>query len=194
MTNSCMMFNTPQQKRPKVAVAFATGLIILGVLFKIQHMPYSDILLAAGFIVMVAAIIYRIAIKKDKKPKDFVGLVLELSGTLFGLFTIMHLPYAEIFLYLMPIALIVWVLMGGSIFYQWEDDEVESSNEPVKSVNEKSGRLSYVAVAVFIAACFIIIAGILLNHRNWPFADHLMFAGFAIAVLCLIKVNYSKNA
>ncbi len=143
------------------------AIILVGVLFKLQHYPGAGIILTVGLLGFPATYSFRFAWKGKKRLKDFVKLILVVSLTFGSYFKLMHYPFADYLLTVREFALLAWLILEGiDYFYfnHWEYPGLKISGFPI------------------LAASFI-VAGLLFKIQQDQYASMLLIAGFSGAAI-----------
>ena len=165
----------PVRIAPDTLRAISLGLLIVAVLFRIQHWPWTDAVLVIAWLVAVAAVVVRVAsrvpLTGEVAVRDlfFIGLVSVLAMTM------LHLPGRGV----------AWaILVLGAAGTAWYS---RYRFLPIKGVAPLSGWL-------FITATGLILAGALFRIQHWPFASAMLIAGLAVAGCWLVvTMRYDKG-
>jgi hypothetical protein len=161
----------PEQVPPKrftLPLRIALGVVLAGLVFKLQHWPAAGVLLITGTAGIVLLYPFRYAAKQPRRFLDHVKLGLAITWPLGMLLRFQHWPYAE------PVSLaasvfgLVWITQAGVAEF-WRDEE-----------RRTPGRTS---IALFSLGLLLVIAGTLFRIQHWPFATLLLVAGLACCAL-----------
>lgn len=138
------------------------AIILIGILFKLQHYQGAGIILTIGLMGFPALYTFRFAWKSSKRFKDFIKLVLVISLALGSYFKLMHYPYADYLLTVREVSLLIWlVLEGVDYFYfnKWDYPGLKVSGFPLLSAS-------------------VIVAGLIFKLQHAQLASILLIIGF----------------
>lgn len=156
----------------RISIAF----LIVGMLFKIQHWPYANLIIVSAFIAIALLYSFRFGNKEKKILLDYIKLSLVVFWSVNGIFTILHLPYKVIFQLIASISFILWLLLEGISYFK-------QSQETVKTDLSK-----IISNGIFVVASMLTIAGIMFKIMHWPGAAYLLISGLLLGAICLLKV------
>lgn len=151
-------------KRFTGALRIAIGVILAGVLFKVQHWPGASAFVMAGVLGVVLLYPLRYAAKRPWVFMDHIKLGLALTWPVSWLMHVLHWPYAQ------PLGLVasafglVWITQEGVATF-WSDKERRTPGWP--------------SITLFTAGLVLVIAGTLFRIQHWPYATALLIAGLA---------------
>jgi len=140
-------------------------ILVVGMLFKIQHWPYANLILVIAFSTLALSYPFRFIKKQEKKFLDYTKLILVVFWSISGIFIILHLPYKIIFQLITSAAFLIWFFMEGMQYF--------SGSETGKNQKQAISRF------VWGLSALITIAGI---------AFKIM-----LAVCCYTFNNWSRN-
>ncbi len=163
----------PLRIAPDTLRAISLGLLILAVLFRIQHWPWTEAMLVIAWLVAVAAVVARVAargpltVELAVRDLFFFGLVSVLAMTM------LHLPGRGV----------AWTILAiGAVGTAWYN---RYRFLPFKGASPLSGWL-------FLAASALILVGALFRIQHWPYASAMLIAGLVLAG-CWYVVTMRKD-
>jgi len=165
-----------QKKILKTPLRVAIALLIIGVMFKIQHWPLANWIIDLGFTSI--AILYPIRFwrKPDKKLIDYCKLIFVFSWAVHGVMTIHHLPYKQLFQIVTIVAFIGWLAFEG-LGYQSKDEGSVKKND-----------LSSIVSSVLIGfATISTLIGVMFKILHWPGAGVILISGLSLGTLWILK-------
>ncbi len=152
----------PLRIAPDTLRAISLGLLIVAVLFRIQHWPWADAVLVIAWLVAVASVVARIAapvpltVEVAVRDLFFFGLVSVLAMTM------LHLPGR----------VVAWSILAiGAVGTAWCN---RHRYLPIKGASPLSGWL-------FVSAAGLILAGALFRIQHWPFSSAMLIVGLVLA-------------
>ncbi len=157
--------NDPEISVPKRLTAplrVAIAVLVLGIVFKLQHWPMAMVPVIVGAMAIVLLYPFRYAAKPQKAFLDHVKLGLAITWPSSMVLQLMHWPYADVLGLLASAFGLVWITQAGVAEF-WND---EARRTP--------GRTS---IALFTLGLALVIAGTLFRIQHWPFATLLLIAG-----------------
>lgn len=92
------------------------GLIFIGALLKILHIPYSDLLISGSFFVLGAIYIPRFLAKPKLQFLDYLKFIIVESWAFGGILGILNLPYYEPFPYIFWLSLVLWIVLDKGAY------------------------------------------------------------------------------
>jgi len=146
---------------PETLRAISLGLLIVAVLFRIQHWPWTDAILVSAWLVAVAAVAARITarvpltVEVAVRDLFFIGLVSVLAMTM------LHLPGRGV----------AWAILAiGAVGTAWYN---RYRFLPIKGASPLSGWL-------FLTAAVLTLSGALFQIQHWPYASAMLIAGLVV--------------
>ena len=82
-----------ENKILKSPLILSVGILFIGILFKVHHYPYANLIVVFGFSSIAILYLLRFLYKKPKKLIDFLKLLLVLFWTINGILSLLHFPY-----------------------------------------------------------------------------------------------------
>ncbi len=159
---------------PDTLRSISLGLLIVAVLFRIQHWPWTEAVLVIAWLVAVSAVVARIVapvpLTGEVAVRDlfFIGLVSVLAMTM------LHLPGRGV----------AWAILGlGAIGTLWYD---RSRYLPLKGSSSRSSWF-------FIAAAALILVGVLFRIQHWPYSTELLISGLVFSAVWFFASMRSKG-
>ncbi len=161
----------PEQFPPKrftLPLRIALGVVLAGLVFRVQHWPGAGALLVTGVAGIVLIYPIRYAAKHPKLFLDHVKLSLAVTWPLGTLLQAQHWPCAE------PVSLaasvfgLVWITQAGVAEF-WSDPERRTPGA--------------VSITLFSLGLLLVISGTLFRIQHWPFATVLLVVGLACCAL-----------
>jgi hypothetical protein len=149
-------------KRFTAPLRVAMGIMVVGVLFKLQHWPGAAMVMLGGALGIVLLYPLRYAAKRPKVFLDHIKLGLALTWPTSWFMQVQHWPYAQ------PLGLaaaafgLVWISQAGVAEF-WTDKE-----------QRPPGRSS---VVLFTLGLVLVTAGTVFRMQHWPYATVLLLAG-----------------
>ncbi len=129
------------EKRFNLPLWFSMGLLLVGLLFKIQHWTYANLMVSLSFLSI--AIFYSLRFYfKVTTPLDYIKLGLILSWCMSGTLGINHFPYKEVFQTITTIFFLVWYFMEGPAYFKAGIRAPKSTISHIKSGLFRLGSLS----------------------------------------------------
>ena len=154
----------------RLSIAF----LLLGLLSHILHFDYSELMVTAAFSAIIILYPNRFHKKANKKTLDWIKLILVVSWSFNGIWTILHLPYKLPFQILAAISGIIWLVMEG-LFY-FGSSETTEGNRTKKTISN----------ILFALAAVLITIGVLLKILHWPNSTIILISGVLFAVAWLV--------
>ncbi len=147
-------------------------ILAVGMLFKIQHWPYANLIVVSAFSTLALSYPFRFIKKQEKKFIDYTKLILVVFWSISGIFAILHLPYKIIFQLITSAAFLIWFFMEGTQYFS-----VSGTEKNQKQV-----------ISSFVWGLFalITIAGIVFKIMHWPYALILLIIGVGIGGIWLL--------
>jgi GldL N-terminal domain len=154
----------------KTPLRISIAIIFIGVMFKIMHWPYRDWIMTTGFSLVAILYPFRFFKKEQKKILDYAKLFFVVSWAIYGIFSILHLPYKMGFEIARSVSFIFWIVMEG-VNYLTKRERKEYRVLHI---------VSYVLVSISAALIFI---GALFKIMHWPGAGPMLVVGLSLAVV-----------
>lgn len=171
--------NTPLLSR--ILIRFGIAFLILGILFKIMHWPYSDVLLIVGFPCIGLGYVIHFFLKTEKSALDFIKLGLVETWALHGIFGYMDWPGYVFLRYSALVFFVAWLIMGGPRSY------FEGQNL------DKDSFLYKWSIPVLVLLILCIGIGALYKIMHWPGADLLTNIGMFGAAAWILLLTFQKS-
>ena len=160
-------------KTMSIPLKLCLALLIIGIVFKVLHLPGSLLLIIASSGLILILYMIRFANKENKVFSDFLKVFLITSIIINGIFTFLHLPYKSIFQVISFLTVITWII--------WELIQYCISDKSQNQSNEKKSKVIYLITTT------LIITGTFFKIMHWPFASVLLLSGLFICVVIFIK-------
>ncbi|WP_394749170.1 hypothetical protein [Spongiimicrobium salis] len=112
----------------KIPIRIGIGVLLLGILFKIQQItPFANHIIVSALAAI--AVLYTIRFwKKEKKQfLDYIKLILIDVWCLNVIFSVLHLPYDTILESITFISFLVWAVLEGTAYFAKENEETDIS-------------------------------------------------------------------
>ena len=161
------------KKTLSIPIRISVSILLIGLLFHILHWPYSIYIISVSFCAISILYVFRFINKATKTSLDIVKLVLVISWSLHGIWTILHLAYITPIRLLAIISGIIWLIAEG--FQYFRTDEPQDFGIKTKISN-----------LIFILASILIILGVTFKIIHFPHATTLLIGGVACAIIWLI--------
>jgi len=166
-----------KDKKLRKPLRLLISLLIIGMLFKIIHWPYSSILIISAFSGIAVLYPIRFKNKTNKALLDYIKLVLVISWVLNSLFTLYHLPYGLLFKIITPIAFISWFAMEGLYYFS------ANGLKPIP--------LKY--YGIYVITGLLLLLGLAFKIMHWPYSTLLLILGFSLSVISIIITPFNKQ-
>lgn len=149
----------------KLTLLALVTLFLIGLLFKIEHWPFANLIIISSFCGLILFYPLRFAAKSQKKFIDYVKLVFILFWSVSGIFTILHLPYAIIFHSISSASFIIWFFMEGFSYFTGDENSKNSS-------------------AVILQIAFVtVVIGVIFKIQHWPYDTILLCIGLGLLII-----------
>jgi hypothetical protein len=161
---------------PNVLRAIGLMLLIAGLFFKIQHWPWQELVLITAWAVILAGIVWRIALRRPI-PRAVMARDLFTFGMVsLVVLRMLHLPG-------------VWVALAvalvGGLAVLWFD---RSRFWPTAGDRGSQPWLFYPALAM-------VLVGVLFRIQHWPYSTELLVGGLVmVAVWFLWSMRSERDA
>jgi len=165
--------------QPKILrgpLRISISVLIIGMLFKIQHWPYANVIIVSAFSSIAILYSFRFGAKKEKKLIDYVKLILVVFWCISGSLKTLHFPFQLFFQMIASIAFLSWITMEGINYF---NNETPSEN--------KKNYSSAINIGLFTLAAVFIAIGALFKIMHWPFAGPLLIAGVVLGSVWILK-------
>ncbi len=162
MTIRMFATGTPGPKRFTIPLRVALAVVVVGLVFKIQHWPMAMALVVTGASAIVLLYPFRYAAKSEKTFLDHVKLGLAILWPASVVFQQIHWPYAKVIGLLASAFGLVWITQAGVAEF-WTDEQRSSP--------------SRWSVALFALGLVLVSVGTLFRIQHWPFSTVLLIAG-----------------
>lgn len=139
-------------------------LVILGALFKLEHWPGSGVLFLVAWAVTLAAILWRLVVRRRIIPKEAARDLFTLGFVSIVVMRALHLPDRGITLAVTVIGAL------GVLWY--ERDRIL----PGKGGKGNKPWLFYLAMA-------LVLADTVFRIEHWPYGTALLIGGLAMAAI-----------
>lgn len=143
-------------------IRLSFAIIIIGILFKIMHWPYSQALLTLGVGIIVILYPVRFYFKKEKKLIDYIKLLLLIIFPLVWYLRLFHLPFPYFFSPISAILFISWIVLELYQIYKGENTKNSFSVFPFD-------------IQTLIIG--IILLGAFFNLWHYPQANYVLIVG-----------------
>ncbi len=154
----------PVPKRLTVPLRMAIAVLVLGMVFKVQHWPLAMVLVITGAAAIVLLYPFRYAAKPEKGFLDHVKLGLAITWPSSMVMQLMHWPYADVLGLLASAFGLVWITQAGIAEF-WTDEQRRTPSAG--------------SVALFTTGLVLVVVGTVFRIQHWPFATLLLIAGLA---------------
>ncbi len=159
----------------KLPLRISLAVLLSGILAKMLEWPYANEIILYSFSTIGVLYVIRFFNKREKQFVDYTKLVLVSFWSIYGIFTILKLPYTLFFLIIMAITFVLWFVLEGTAYFLDEDRRAKNS----------------VAQILWNFALVIgtlgVISGCLLRILNWDYAVHLLSLGITIIAAYILK-------
>ncbi|PCJ94912.1 MAG: hypothetical protein COA50_11055 [Flavobacteriaceae bacterium] len=165
-----------QKKHLTIPIRITLLAILIGVLIKILNWSplLADSIIFFGFTTISILYAIRFSKKETKGSIAYIKMVLVLFWSLNGIFTILHLPYGEVFQVVSLIAFLFWAAMEGTSYFVNKESQKNSSGYLLWN-------------SIMIIGAFSIVMGALFNFLNWDYAIHLFVLGVSAVTLYILR-------
>lgn len=165
-----------QKKHLTIPIRITLLFILIGVLFKVLHWYplVADSIIFISFTVISILYAIRFSKKQTKGSIAYIKMVLVLFWSLNGIFTILHLPYGEVFQVVSLIAFLFWAAMEGTSYF-------------INKEAQKNNSYYLLWNSIMIIGAFSIVMGALFNFLNWNYAAHLLVLGISSVTLYILR-------
>lgn len=171
----------PEDKVLTLPLLLAIAGIFVGALFMLMHWPYGRAIVIASCLAIVLMYPIRFARKRAKAPVDYLKLIFVLSGSIRGVFIMLHWPYKWVWTSLSALSFLGLAYLMGPAFFGIRE---------TSSSGHKSNRLAY---TVFVLSLILIMSGLLFRIMHWPMATEQLFAGLAMGGLWYILSSFGNG-
>lgn len=162
-------------KTLKTPLRISLACLVVGMFTRIINWPYSGGIILVSFLAIGILYAIRFAKKKEKKPVDYIKMILVLFWTTNGLLRIMDFPYTILFQIGTAISFIVWFAMEGTAYFM--DNDKKSTNTLIEI-----GWNFAMVIGVLV-----IIAGGLMHLLKWDYSIPTLTTGLTIVTAYILK-------
>jgi hypothetical protein len=113
--------------------------------------------------------------KENRDVIDSVKLIVVISWSISGMFTLAHLEYKLPTYIISTLAAMVWLVMEGVNY-------IKLSKE-----NKEYTVSTLVSNTLFISGSILISIGSFFKILHWPYATYFLISGFLLAVIWVFK-------
>ena len=145
-------------------IKLSFSILIVGVLFKIMHWPFTQVIMTIGFGMIVLLYPIRFYLKQPKRVIDYVKLVLAICLPINTYLNLFHLQSH----FLLPI-------LSFSSFILWLILELYDSYKNIESKDFKIFPFGILSVIVLF-----ILVGAFFKLSHYPYANYILIFGFAL--------------
>lgn len=167
------MSNTDKTLKTPLRVTLAC--LIVGMLMRILHWPYAGGIILVSFFTIAILYSIRFSKKTEKKPVDYIKMVLVLFWTTNGALRILDFPYTMLFQIGTAISFIVWFAMEGTAYFM--DHDRKATN----SIIEVAWNFA------MVIGVLTIICGGLMHLLKWEYSIPTLTAGLTIVTAYILK-------
>lgn len=172
--------NKHQNKILRVPLRITISILIFGILFKIMHWPYANIIIVSAFSLIAVFYLIRFLYKEGKTSLDVIKLTLILSWSFNGITVILHLPNYTAIKLITPVCFLVWIFMEGLTYF---------NNEPQEQVSKRQ----FLMNGLYSVAITLTSIGILFKVMHWPTAGPLLVSGISLAAISFFIEMFIQN-
>lgn len=167
-----------RSKTLTLPIRITLALLIIGILFKIQNLPFSrQIILISGTIISILYTI-RFFLKKNKVVLDYVKLPLVIIWVSIYLVKMIHILNIHYLFNIILFALFgYWFINEGTSYF--------SNNRKLK----KSKLLKAIYYALSIVTFLLILFGAFFKIQHWPYSSIMLTIGF-LSLAIMVIVDY----
>ncbi|NJB70084.1 hypothetical protein GGR42_000546 [Saonia flava] len=171
-----------QKKYLTIPIRISLLLILVGMLFKALHwIPvFTNGIILCSFVAISILYSLRFSKKQTKGSIAYIKLVLVIFWSLNGIFTILHLPYGEVFQIVSLIAFLFWTAMEGTSYFF--NKEAQENNTSYLLWN-----------GIMILGAFSIVLGTLFSFLNWDYAVPLLVFGISSVVVYILRDVFAQK-
>jgi len=159
----------------KLPLRVSLAVLLSGILAKLFEVPFSNEIILVSFAVIGVLYVVRFFNKQEKKFVDYTKLTLVAVWSIYGIFTILKLPYTLLLLSVMAITFVLWFVLEGTAYFL--DDDRRAKN----SIFQIVWNLALVAGTIGI------VAGYLLYLLEWDYAIHTISIGITVIAAYILK-------
>ncbi|MCF8296312.1 MAG: hypothetical protein K9J13_02105 [Saprospiraceae bacterium] len=175
-----------ENKILKSPLLISIGILLIGILFKIQHYPYADWIVSIAFTSISVLYIFRFVNKKKKTLLNILKLVLVVSWSINGIFTLLHLPFGYIFGLISSVSFIAWFWLEGFAYF---GNRNSKDSNPMLNISNW----------IYSISAILILVGAFFRISHWPGGILLLISGLILAFIWFvfeifdIKKPFRKN-
>lgn len=97
---------------------FLIGLVIIGSLMLIIHIPYARIFLNSTFALIAIVYFWPYSAKQTKLPVDHIKVLLVVVWSLSGITRMFHLPGNDLFTLTFWLLAVIWLIMDRGAYFR----------------------------------------------------------------------------
>lgn len=168
-------------KTLKTPLRVALACLVVGMLMKIVYLPYAGGIVLVSFITIGILYSIRFAKKQEKKPVDYIKMVLVLFWTTNGVLRILDFPYTMLFQIGTGISFIVWFAMEGTAYFM--DHDRKATNSIIEVIWNFA----------MVIGVLTIISGGLMHLLNWEFSIPTLTTGLTIVTAYILKDIFNST-
>lgn len=180
------------KQKVRLFLRLSISIILIGVLFKVLHLQYTNVLLGIGALGVIIFYSLQFHQKKQKSVLDYSKLFLLVAFLFHYIFCLLHWSYGYIFTFIFRGALVLIVV---SYFYDILFDKSDAiPNDTLTTQSIRRNKLSHL---LYVLAAIGIIAGAFSKILHWEFGHInggiLLIFGLCCAILSVfIPANNSE--
>ena len=156
------------------------SILIIGILFKVQHWPFANGLLLIAYSLIGLLYPIRFFYKKRKRLIDYIKLILIMSWSLDGVFFTLHLPYRNWVEILVGASFLLWVILELINFFR-QFNNLGSAKEKLVILKELRPK------TIFEIAGLVTFLGAIFKIQHWPYGLVLLIVGLSLVCVGLLK-------
>lgn len=149
------------------------AILILGVLFRLQHWFYTLPLTLLGAFGIAAFTIGLFIIKKSKGLRDYARTIVATTYVVNVAFRLMHWPFADVVQWIFYAAAAFWLIEEGLVYMGFSGSGGPKSKRDI------------LASILAVFAAIMVIVGALFKLQHWPYGNVMLIIGLASAVIWL---------
>lgn len=170
------------KKELTIPIRVALLFILIGVIFKISlwQTLIADSIIFIGFTAISILYAMRFYRKEIKGAIAYIKMVLVLFWSLNGIFTILHLPYGEVFQIVSLVAFLFWAAMEGTSYFSKNGQQQKAQNYLLWN-------------GIMIIGALAIVIGTLFSFFKWDYSIPLLVIGVFAVVLYILRDAFSTT-
>lgn len=158
-----------------VFLRIAISILLIGLLSKVLHWPFSIELINIGYGLIFIFYILRFYLKKIKTNLDWIKLLLITTWCVYGVILMNHLPFRLPFQIATIVIFLIWYFKEGFIEYYDKTEYLSEKQKPYKTL------LNSIPIIGFI----LMQLGVLFKIMHWPGASVSLIVGVVICIVSL---------